>query len=90
MLLQSHPALSYRLYSESVDMGRPDVGDRDRRLRMANSSPDVKALFNSPSYIYNLEEHEDPETYMPGPVAEYWTPLPPIVGIDLITWMTYH
>ncbi|KAF9456146.1 cytoplasmic protein [Collybia nuda] len=63
---------------ESVDMGRPDVGDRDRRLRMANSSPDVKALFNSPSYIYNLEEHEDPETYLPGPTAEHWTPLPPI------------
>ncbi|KAG5648158.1 hypothetical protein DXG03_006112 [Asterophora parasitica] len=66
---------------ESVDMGRPDVGDRDRRLRMANSSPDVKALFNAPSYIYNLEEHDDVEsTYMPppGPGVEYWTPLQPI------------
>ncbi|KAF8078380.1 cytoplasmic protein [Lyophyllum atratum] len=63
---------------ESVDMGRPDVGDR--RLRLANSSPDVKALFNSPSYIYNLDEHDDPESgYMPpGPAIEYWTPLPPI------------
>ncbi|RDB29615.1 Meiotically up-regulated gene 60 protein [Hypsizygus marmoreus] len=63
---------------ESVDMGRPDVGDR--RLRLANSSPDVKALFNSPSYIYNLEEHEDPEVnYLPpGPAIEYWTPLQPI------------
>ncbi|KAF5377605.1 hypothetical protein D9615_005198 [Tricholomella constricta] len=67
---------------ESVDMGRPDVGDRDRRLRMANSSPDVKALFNSPSYIYNLEEHDDPESsYIPpgpGLGSEYWTPLQPI------------
>ncbi|GLB36375.1 putative K homology RNA-binding domain containing protein [Lyophyllum shimeji] len=69
---------------ESVDMGRPDVGDR--RLRMANSSPDVKALFNSPAYIYNLEEHDDPEpSYIvpgpgpgTGPGVEYWTPLAPI------------
>lgn len=68
-------------------MGRPDVGDRDRRLRMANSSPDVKALFNSPSYIYNLEEHEDPETYLPGPATEYWTPLPPIVSTDPFTYI---
>ncbi|KAK0489566.1 hypothetical protein EDD18DRAFT_587675 [Armillaria luteobubalina] len=43
---------------ESVDLGRsyPVLGDR--RLRLANSSPDVKALFNSPAYIYNFEEHE--------------------------------
>ncbi|EDR15449.1 uncharacterized protein LACBIDRAFT_141174, partial [Laccaria bicolor S238N-H82] len=34
--------------SESMDMGRSDlIGDR--RLRLANSSPDVKALFNSPA-----------------------------------------
>ncbi|KAG5639321.1 hypothetical protein H0H81_004524 [Sphagnurus paluster] len=66
---------------ESVDMGRPDVGDRDRRLRMASSSPDVKALFNSPAYIYNLEERDDAEpAYMPpgpGP-APTWTQMPPI------------
>jgi hypothetical protein len=26
---------------------------------MANSSPDVKALFNAPAYVYNLEDHEE-------------------------------
>ncbi|KAG6885949.1 hypothetical protein C0993_007451 [Termitomyces sp. T159_Od127] len=68
---------------ESVDMGRPDLGS-DRRLRLANSSPDVKALFNSPAYIYNLEDHTDPEPFLPpapgpsGPAVEYWTPLQPI------------
>lgn len=68
--------------SESMDMGRSDVIG-DRRLRLANSSPDVKALFNSPAYIYNLEEQEDPDTnYIsgpPGPAVDYWTHLPPIV-----------
>lgn len=65
-------------------MGRPDLGS-DRRLRLANSSPDVKALFNSPAYIYNLEDHTDPEPFLPpapgpsGPAVEYWTPLQPIV-----------
>ncbi|KAH9487156.1 Meiotically up-regulated gene 60 protein [Psilocybe cubensis] len=66
---------------ESMDMGRSDVMG-DRRLRLANSSPDVKALFNSPAYIYNIEAQEDVETnYIPGPSApgvDYWTPLPPI------------
>ncbi|KAK2462095.1 hypothetical protein APHAL10511_006558 [Amanita phalloides] len=61
---------------ESMDLGRSEaVGDR--RLRLANSSPDVKALFNSPAYIYNLEERED----NPDPsytVSDYWTPLAPI------------
>jgi hypothetical protein len=65
---------------ESMDMGRSDAVDRDRRLRLANSSPDVKALFNAPAYIYNLDEHGDPETtFMPEPAIEYWTPMPPIV-----------
>jgi hypothetical protein len=60
-------------------MGRSDVAG-DRRLRLANSSPDVKALFNSPSYIYNLEAHDDTQAnYLPGPSLDYWTPLPPIV-----------
>ncbi|KDR84755.1 hypothetical protein GALMADRAFT_107026 [Galerina marginata CBS 339.88] len=66
---------------ESMDMGRSDVM-ADRRLRLANSSPDVKALFNSPAYIYNMEAQEDVETnYIPGPPVpgvDYWTPLPPI------------
>lgn len=62
----------------------------DRRLRLASSSPDVKALFNnSPSYIYHLEEEDDYEqsNYMPGSSAnDYWPPMPPIVSVmDTIT-----
>lgn len=55
----------------------------DRRLRLASSSPDVKALFNgSPSYISYVEEEEDYDqpNYVPGPATDYWTPLPPIVS----------
>jgi len=65
-----------------MDMGRSDlIGDR--RLRLASSSPDVKALFNSPAYIYNLEELEDQDTnnYLSASGAtatDYWTPLAPI------------
>ncbi|KAJ6604416.1 cytoplasmic protein [Mycena vulgaris] len=67
-----------RTHHESDDLGRPDIAG-DRRLRLANSSPDVKALFNSPAYIYNLEEHGDPQgSYLPGSSLDYWTPLPPI------------
>ncbi|KAJ3508062.1 hypothetical protein NLJ89_g5961 [Agrocybe chaxingu] len=65
---------------ESMDMGRSDIMV-DRRLRLANSSPDVKALFNSPAYIYNLENQEDVETnFIPAPSQglDYWTPLAPI------------
>jgi len=67
---------------ESMDMGRSDIM-ADRRLRLANSSPDVKALFNSPAYIYNLESQEDVDTsFIPTPVQgqplDYWTPLAPI------------
>jgi hypothetical protein len=41
----------------------------------------VKALFNSPAYIYNLEEHGDPQaSYLSGSSLDYWTPLPPIVS----------
>jgi hypothetical protein len=55
----------------------------DRRLRLANSSPDVKALFNnSPSYIYHLEEAQESldsqPSYAPPPVSDYWVPQPPI------------
>ncbi|KAJ7783528.1 cytoplasmic protein [Mycena maculata] len=67
-----------RTHHESDDLGRPDIVG-DRRLRLANSSPDVKALFNSPAYIYNLEEHGDPQaSYLSGSSLDYWTPLPPI------------
>jgi len=56
----------------------------DRRLRLANSSPDVKALFNnSPPYVYHLDEGRDSldsqPNFVPGPVGEYWNPQPPIV-----------
>ncbi|KAJ7597282.1 cytoplasmic protein [Mycena floridula] len=64
---------------ESADLSHPSsdlVGDR--RLRMANSSPDVKALFNSPAYIYNLEDRDDNPVAYAGPSLDYWTPLPPI------------
>ncbi len=57
----------------------------DRRLRLASSSPDVKALFNnSPSYIYHLEEEDDFEpqsNYMPNTSNDYWPPMPPIVSV---------
>lgn len=73
--------------TESMDMGRSDFM-AERRLRMANSSPDVKALFNSPAYIYNLEAQGDgsiDSTFnMVTPVQQdmdYWTPLAPIVRI---------
>ncbi|RXW24791.1 hypothetical protein EST38_g1118 [Candolleomyces aberdarensis] len=70
---------------ESMDLSliRSDVIG-DRRLRLANSSPDVKALFNSPAYIYNLppgEPDEPEQSYLTGPQGpevDHWTPLPPI------------
>ncbi|OAX39007.1 cytoplasmic protein [Rhizopogon vinicolor AM-OR11-026] len=64
---------------ESVELTRSEILG-DRRLRMANSSPDVKALFNAPAYIYDLEEHEDSQSAYgpPGTGHDYWTPLPPI------------
>ncbi|KAF9480442.1 cytoplasmic protein [Pholiota conissans] len=65
---------------ESMDMGRSDVM-ADRRLRLASSSPDVKAMFNSPAYIYNIEQEDAETNYIPGPPVpglDYWTPLAPI------------
>ncbi|KAG1861546.1 hypothetical protein DFJ58DRAFT_872273 [Suillus subalutaceus] len=55
---------------------RSEIPD-DRRLRMVNSSPDVKALFNAPAYIYDLEEHEDSQSTHgpPGTGLDCWTPL---------------
>jgi hypothetical protein len=66
---------------ESVELTRSEILG-DRRLRMANSSPDVKALFNAPAYIYDLEEHGDSQSAYgpPGTGHDYWTPLPPIVS----------
>ncbi|RPD63165.1 hypothetical protein L226DRAFT_451027 [Lentinus tigrinus ALCF2SS1-7] len=69
-------------HQNSADLGRPSESMIDRRLRLASSSPDVKALFNnSPSYIYHLEEEDDFEpqpNYMPGSSNDYWPPMPPI------------
>ncbi|KAI0690686.1 cytoplasmic protein [Cytidiella melzeri] len=72
-------------HQNSADLGRPSESMIDRRLRLASSSPDVKALFNgSPSYIYHVEEEDDFDqpNYIPGPLADQWTPLPPIVSGD--------
>lgn len=54
----------------------------ERRLRLANSSPDVKALFNAPAYLYNLEPQEpNVDTFSIASDLDYWTPtqLVPIV-----------
>lgn len=67
---------------ESTDLSRPSELSGDRRLRLANSSPDVKALFNAPTYVnHYLDEPEDPQAnYTPVQSLDYWTPLPPIVS----------
>jgi hypothetical protein len=56
----------------------------DRRIRLASSTPDVKALFNnSPSYVYKLPEHEEQDESHSGFGGEYWPSLgpPPMVRI---------
>ncbi|GJE85934.1 meiotically up-regulated gene 60 protein [Phanerochaete sordida] len=63
-------------HQNSADLGRPSESMIDRRLRLASSSPDVKALFNgSPSYIYHVEEEDDYDqpNYVPGPANDYWS-----------------
>jgi hypothetical protein len=77
-----YPRLLVILVVGSADFSRPEPM-MDRRLRLANSSPDVKALFNnSPSYIYHLEEAQESldsqPSYAPAPVNDYWAPQPPI------------
>ncbi|GJJ08826.1 hypothetical protein Clacol_003045 [Clathrus columnatus] len=62
-------------YVRNVDLaGSPD----QRRVRLATSSPDVKALFHhhSPSYVYKLPEHEEQDE-MRGYGGEYWPSLGP-------------
>ncbi|KIK26530.1 hypothetical protein PISMIDRAFT_28436 [Pisolithus microcarpus 441] len=51
---------------ESVELSRSEILG-DRRLRLANSSPDVKALFNAPPYIYDLDEREDSQEQISKP-----------------------
>ncbi|KAJ7655057.1 cytoplasmic protein [Mycena polygramma] len=79
---RTHHGMShYRLNLSARLMGPSPESDDLGRLRMANSSPDVKALFNSPAYIYNLEErgeHQHHASYLSGGSLDYWTPLPPI------------
>ena len=91
-----HQSMSYRrsgpswfadmhMMIDSADLGRPSESMIDRRLRLASSSPDVKALFNnSPSYIYHVEEEDDYDqpSYMPGSSSnDYWQHMPPIVSV---------
>lgn len=74
--------LRSQLFADSADLGRPSESMIDRRLRLASSSPDVKALFNgSPSYIYHVEEEDDYDqpNYVPGPVNDYWPMSNPMV-----------
>ena len=68
----------------------------DRRLRMASSTPDVKALFDGhsrghvhslsaqhpQSFLYNIEQEDQTETdsVYDSPSRDYWTPLPQIVS----------
>ncbi|KAF9243803.1 cytoplasmic protein [Melanogaster broomeanus] len=57
------------------------LGDpRRSEVETREFSPDVKALFNAPAYIYDLEEQEDSQSAYgpPGTGLDYWTPLPPI------------
>lgn len=74
----------------------------DRRLRMASSSPDVKALFDNHSrghnhshsaqhqntFLYNIEQEDSAETdsVYDSPSADYWTPLPQIVS-DILSFI---
>lgn len=69
--------LAFNSALDSADFGRPHVnGSVERRLRLASSSPNVKALFdNSPAtYSYSIEDDDD-STYMTQ--SDYWHPLPP-------------
>lgn len=68
----------------------------DRRLRLASSTPDVKAMFDNhsrghvhshsaqhtSSFLYNIEQEDNAETdsVYDSPSADYWTPLPTIVS----------
>lgn len=69
-------------YLDSADFGRPHVnGSVERRLRLANSSPNVKALFNNSPATYNYPlDDDDDSNYMAAP-SDYWNPLPPIVSL---------
>ncbi|KAJ1311074.1 hypothetical protein OPQ81_009578 [Rhizoctonia solani] len=68
--------------SELVEFPRTSDG-YERRIRLANSTPDVKALFNNPQYVYNLPEHDEADDIgfgrnftVSGPplTADMWSP----------------
>ncbi|KAF8523068.1 cytoplasmic protein [Hysterangium stoloniferum] len=73
--------LSTSTVPDSPDFGRNAdlVGSPDhRRIRLATSTPDVKALFhNSPQYVYKLPEHEEQDEVRAGYGGEYWPSLGP-------------
>ena len=80
-----------------MDINRSEfIGDR--RLRLANSSPDVKALFHSPvnSYIFDDHNHSESSYLGSGPSGggiDYWSPsgpLAPIVSCFLSCCENYH
>jgi hypothetical protein len=66
--------------TESSELTRPAEGFAERRIRLASSTPDVKALFNNPSGVYKLDErdeYEDPSHTRSSygsnvPMNEYW------------------
>ncbi|KZO94984.1 hypothetical protein CALVIDRAFT_565105 [Calocera viscosa TUFC12733] len=78
------------------DGNRPQEGFVDRRLRLAASTPDVKALFNQTNFVYNIPENESypapgyqppshfgVESHLPPPVGnEYWQAMPSLMGVN--------
>ncbi|KDQ13625.1 hypothetical protein BOTBODRAFT_111266 [Botryobasidium botryosum FD-172 SS1] len=61
-LLSSAPAGMLSHSTQSPELSRPSEGFVERRIRLASSTPDVKALFNnSPSYVYKLPEQDESE-----------------------------
>ena len=89
-------SLPSRRLTSNVPTTAPEPSVVDRRLRMASSSPDVKALFDNhsrghvhshsaqhpPTFLYNIEQEDNTETdsVYDSPSADYWTPLPTIVS----------
>ncbi|KAG9101165.1 hypothetical protein FRC06_003301 [Ceratobasidium sp. 370] len=67
--------------SDLVEFPRSTDG-YERRIRLASSTPDVKALFNNPSYVYKLPEHDETDdagferNYVSGPplTTDMWSP----------------
>lgn len=81
-----NPRLNSYAWSDSPDFvrGADITASPDRRVRLASSTPDVKALFNnSPSYVYKLPEHEEQDEVRSGYGGEYWPSLgpPPMVRV---------